>query len=61
MTQECGPGAGQGAAPCGEGEELGHLGLGLGLPQGEGARAGNEIRDHHRSLKEYLGTSVGVG
>ena len=38
-----------------------HLGLGVGLPQGEGAHVGNEIRDHHRSLKEYLGTSVGVG
>ena len=48
-------------SPGGEGEELGLIGLGVGLPQGEGAHVGSESRDHHRSLKEFLGTSVGVG
>lgn len=37
MTRECGPGGGEGGVSRKEGEGLGCLGLGVGLPQGEGS------------------------
>lgn len=36
MTLECGPGGGEAGVSREEGEGLGRLGLGVGLPQGEG-------------------------